>query len=79
MAEIFIVYDQKTGEFKGVRLDGKPLEEVPAHTVLDHLSESDLVQHENIELYHYHGISSICYVHVLCKAYNICYKPPPKN
>jgi hypothetical protein len=71
MAEISIVYDQKTGEFLGVRLDGKTLEGEPAYKHVKHLSTFDWVQNEHVELYHRAG-GSICSIHVLCNLYRCC-------
>jgi len=71
MAEISIVYDQKTGKLLGVRLDGEKLPGKPAYTELEHLSKFDWVQNEHIELYHKRD-KSICSIHVLCNAYRCC-------
>lgn len=71
MAEISLVYDQKTGEFLRVQLDGETLPAFPAHTQLDHLKQFDWVQNEHIGFYHKAG-ASICSIHVLCKLYKCC-------
>ena len=73
MAEIAILYDQETGKFKGVKVDGEPLKAEDANTPknIKWLSQFQWVQHEHVELYHKLG-KSICSIHVLCRLFKTC-------
>lgn len=84
MAEISIVYEQETGEFKGVRIGDETLRpedaqdpgnkrvtEANTKECIKSLSRFHWVQHEHIELYH-DIAKSICTIHVRCRAFKCC-------